>query len=339
MAIEISQAECDALWQQANPKPKQSEKLGFVKTRKLVPHELGQGYTQRYLWGDIDLTLFNIRFHEDLYVAENGQEEPAEACEFGFNVSGNRNNLRTGESFILWGSGDDQEQIWIAYANDPIIKVDIHLREGDRSQALMSETLAALSVPTRYQIEKLNERFFTTNMITPAMRLALEQILHCPFDGMTQQLYLESKCLELIALKIEQIKDAEKICSNDSPLNADDIERIYAAKDILVERFEQPPSLMELAQLVSLNDYKLKVGFKTVFGTTVFGYLMHHRMGKACQLIQQQHSIARVAAAVGYASPEAFSRTFRRHFGASPKEYQRAKQQGCSLATRLQEKE
>lgn len=328
MAIEISQAEYDALWQQANPKPQQSERAGFLETRELVPQQLGQGYTQRYLWGDIDLKLFNIQFHEDLYVAENNLERTDDTCEFGFNVSGNRFGLRTGENFVLWGSNeDDQEQTWITYADDPILKVDIHLREGERSQALMSETMAALPIPQRCQIEKLNDEFFNTNIITPAMRLALEQILHCPFEGMTKQLYLESKCLELIALKIEQMKATEQICGNNYSLNTSDIERIYAAKDILLKRFEEPPSLIELAQLVSLNDYKLKVGFKSVFGTTVFGYLIHHRMEKACQLLQQQQSIERVASAIGYSSRAAFSRTFRRHFGVSPKEYQLSKLQ------------
>lgn len=326
MAIEISRDEYDALWQQANPTPQHSEGGGLVEVRKSVPQQLGQGYTQQYRWHDVDLMLYSIQFHEDICVKETSQEETEDTCEFGFNLSGNRCGLRTGENFVLWGSHeDDQEEIWITYANDPVFKVDIHLEKSDRSQALMSETLAALPVSTRCQIEQLNDEFFNTNVITPAMRLALEQILHCPFEGMTKQLYLESKCLELIAHKIEQIKDTEKTCTNNYPLNTNDIERIYAAKEILLERLEEPPSLMELAQLVNLNDYKLKVGFKAVFGTTVFGYLLHHRMGKACQLLQQQQSIAIVAASVGYTNHAAFSRTFRRHFGVSPKCYQRAK--------------
>lgn len=325
MAIEISQAEYDALWQQANLKPQHSSEAGFVEICKAVPPQLGRGYTQRLQWQDIDLLLFNVQFDEDIYITRENLEE-TEACEFGFNVSGNRSGLRTGENFVLWeGNQDDAEEPWITYADEPILKVDIHLKMGDRAQALMTETLAALPVSTRCQIEKHSDGFFNVNVITPAMGLALKQIFRCPFEGMTRQLYLESKCLELIALKIEQIKDTEKTCSHGYSLNADDIDRIHEAKDILLGAFEQPPSLMELAQQVSLNDYKLKVGFKAVFGTTVFGYLLQHRMTKACQLLQQEQSIAMVAAAVGYASHATFSRAFRRHFGVSPKAYQLAK--------------
>ena len=46
----------------------------------------------------------------------------------------------------------------------------------------------------------------------------------------------------------------------------------------LTQRMDDPPSLVELARKVGINDYKLKVGFREVFGTTVYKYLHTHRM-------------------------------------------------------------
>lgn len=323
MAVEITEAEYDALWQQANPVLQQSESVGCVEVRQSVPQQLGQGYIQHLLWHDIDLMLFNVQFYEDIYKTGRNLEETEIVCEFGFNLSGNLCGKRTGESFVEWGLEDnDDEQTSITYANDPILKVDIHLEIGDRAQAIMTETLAALPASTRRRIENRREEFCKSNAITPAMRLALEQILHCPFEGMTKQLYLESKCIELIALKIEQIKETGQACRNDYPLNADDIERIYAAKDILIACSEAPPSLMALARQVNLNDYKLKVGFKAVFGTTVFGCLHQHRMETARQLLSQGHlNVKEVAQQVGYASQSRFAAAFRKRFGLNPKAY------------------
>ena len=107
-----------------------------------------------------------------------------------------------------------------------------------------------------------------------------------------------------------------------SDLQPDDVARIHYAGDLLRQRLSDPPSLLELARLIGLNDYKLKQGFRQVFNTTVFGYLTQRRMEKACQLLVQRHTVAVVAAAVGYASPTAFSGAFRRRFGISPKRYQ-----------------
>lgn len=242
MAVEISRTDYDALWQQANPTPQHADRSGFVEVREFVPQQLGQGYTQRLRWQDIDLLLFNVQFHKDIYITGKNLEETETVCEFGFNLSGNLCGKRTSENFVEWGGEDnDDEHTWITYANDPICKVDIHLEVGDRARAIMTETLAALPASTRRRIENRREKVLKINAITPAMHLALEQILHCPFEGMTKQLYLESKCIELIALKIEQIKETGPACRNDYPLNGDDIERIYAAKDILVACPEAPP--------------------------------------------------------------------------------------------------
>ena len=79
---------------------------------------------------------------------------------------------------------------------------------------------------------------------------------------------------------------------------------------------------MELAHEVGLNDYKLKQGFRHLFGKTVFGYLRDYRMEQAQHLLQQSNlTITQVAAQVGYRNPEAFSTAFRRTFAISPKAY------------------
>ena len=123
-------------------------------------------------------------------------------------------------------------------------------------------------------------------------------------------------------LKLEQCRQEKAQSQSGFRLKADDLERIYRARDILVQDLEQPPSLLELAQQAEMNDFKLKRGFRHVFGTTVFGYLHQCRMEKAQQLLETNaDSIAQVAQTVGYASPSQFSAAFKRKFGISPKAY------------------
>jgi AraC-like DNA-binding protein len=91
----------------------------------------------------------------------------------------------------------------------------------------------------------------------------------------------------------------------------------------LLNHVANPPTLLELAHQVGLNDRKLKQGFRSVFGTTVFGYLRHYQMQQAKQLLLMPGTtIASVAQAVGYRNPEAFSVAFRRTFDITPKSYQ-----------------
>ncbi|WP_437744981.1 AraC family transcriptional regulator [Sorangium sp. So ce1504] len=80
--------------------------------------------------------------------------------------------------------------------------------------------------------------------------------------------------------------------------------KIEPARRLLVEHMNAPPSLRQLARHVGLNEVKLKTGFRTLFGTSVFAYLRTERLERARRLLAQRHlSITEVAAQVGYANP------------------------------------
>lgn len=172
-------------------------------------------------------------------------------------------------------------------------------------------------------IHSMQQRFHQSlGKTTPAMQQVLQQVLHCPYEGLTQQLYLESKALELLTLQFAVWKD-NPVKSAPLTLRSDDIERLHHAREILLQCAAHPPSLIELAHQVGLNDRKLKQGFRQLFGTTVFGYLHDYRMQQAQQLLRQPYvSVAQVAAQVGYRNPEAFGTAFRRKFAVTPKAYQ-----------------
>lgn len=156
------------------------------------------------------------------------------------------------------------------------------------------------------------------------MQVALWQILDCPYHGSIKYLYLESKVLELLTLWLAQVFSIYDSTTPPQPTLSDEIERIYLAKDILIQQLDNPPSLVDLAHKVGLNDCTLKRQFRQVFGTTVFGYLYHYRMEQAQILLMEKRlPISEIAHTVGYNSPCTFSTAFRRKFGVSPKVMQK----------------
>jgi AraC-like DNA-binding protein len=167
-----------------------------------------------------------------------------------------------------------------------------------------------------------NRLFFQTRDTTLAMRTALTQALHCPYRDTTRHLYLESKALELLALTFAQVGLEDTHSPARPRLRPDDIERIHHAGDILVDKMDAPPSLLALARHVGLNDFKLKVGFRQVFGTTAFGYLHDRRMERARRMLEERRfNVTEVAGTVGYANPSHFSAAFKRKFGVKPSVY------------------
>lgn len=147
------------------------------------------------------------------------------------------------------------------------------------------------------------------------------QLVDCPFIGTARRLFLEAKVLELIAYET-----ATEARDDGRGLTTADAARIREAAAILCQSLEAPPTLHGLARLVGVNELKLKRGFRVVFGTTVFGYLRHHRLHCARELLlRRQVSVSEAALQVGYACPSRFASAFRRQFGASPSAVRRGR--------------
>jgi len=158
--------------------------------------------------------------------------------------------------------------------------------------------------------------------ITPRIRMTLDQILNCPYQGALRQMYLEGKALELIVHQLSQLSAPEAVQRNHLRLRPDDLDRIHKAKDILLSDMENPPSLLELARKAGLNDTKLKRGFRQVFGTTVFGFFRHHRIDKSRELLNQgKLNLDEIAYLSGFCDTSHFIKDFSKHFGTTPGTY------------------
>lgn len=289
----------------------------------LYPDWLGTGYKRDIeLPSGIDLTLHRYRLHQDLINACSADQ--CSCFEFVFSLAthcqyNERQVFTDGHTHLCGPQRTDEH--WREFAGQEYLAVDVHL-DPPLMAALLAGEDATLPKPLQQMLAGNCDRTFLDSIpITPAMQTVLWQILKCPYQGLTQKLYLEAKSLELIALFIEVTReDSTAKCG----LNRGEIERIHHAQHILRNNLQNPPTLVNLARQVGLNDRKLKEGFRQVFNTTVFGYLTQQRMDEARQLLAQQRSVAAVAATVGYASPTAFSGAFRRKFGVTPKAYQLA---------------
>lgn len=280
--------------------------------------------------------LINLRFNlnlliRDYQIKENLVEEVKQTTsslelEFGFNLSGrcvnsNITDIQPSQSFIQYGQICPQVGFVEWSSQQRVLKVDLHLTQTNSLSSFDSQQLELIPPRLKEMVENGEKEFYENlGTISPATKLVLQQILNCPYSGWTEQIYLESKALELIALQSEQLLKQEIEISSAYRLKPADIERVYAARELLLSDLNNPPSLLDLAHKVGLNDCTLKRGFRQVFGTSVFGYLRNQRLAQAKQLLlESEMNIAQVASAVGYSHAGYFAAAFKRAFGVSPK--------------------
>lgn len=140
----------------------------------------------------------------------------------------------------------------------------------------------------------------------------IKQIENSHLMGNSNKAYVDAKILELLTQTFSRPIEKETIFK--------DYNKIQEAAHILISDIHNPPSIRTLALKVGINEKKLKQGFKTVFNTTVYGYLFEHKMQLAKQYLQDtQKPISEIALLCGYEHPSHFCTAFKRQFGVSPR--------------------
>jgi AraC-like DNA-binding protein len=154
----------------------------------------------------------------------------------------------------------------------------------------------------------------------PKVEKALDDLLQHEALGNAAMLYLDAKVLEILSFFLCRLEQGGKGCRD--CYSRRDREMLVQARQIVEQRYMNPPSLHGLATLVGTNECTLKKGFKSLFGVTVYGYLFNYRMEMACRyLTDTGKTIQEIAGLVGYDYPSHFSTAFRRKYNLSPAEY------------------
>ena len=158
----------------------------------------------------------------------------------------------------------------------------------------------------------------------PRLAKLARQILFSHFTTSKRLVYAEGHLL-LICCEVLAVLENEQVdCRKCVQLSDQDFSKLHAARELLIARHTPPPSIALIAREIGLGTTKLKEGFRTLFGKSVFAYGQELRMNLARDLLKQpDQSIQRTASLVGYEYQHSFTVAFRRHFGLLPKVYRR----------------
>lgn len=328
MTITFSSNDLRELYAESSDNISYADVTNKSKTILELPHKLGKCYFQNIeLCKGLLLTIADGYAGDDIVVKMPVRKHPVELVVGCVSDSTAKNNINksTWES-KLFGSGIASENTVECKTKARNQIVSIHF-EPHLLKNLFAESSGELPSELKLLIKKDDWRTcFPSQKLPSEMLIIIQQILHCPYQGLTRKMYLQGKVFELMALQFEILQKENSAQNCQCKLKQEDIERIYHAKDILLARWQNPPSLVELAREVGLNDYKLKIGFRHCFKTTVFSTLQDYRMEQARQLLAEGSlTVTGVAGTVGYANRSHFAAAFKRKFGVNPSVYLHSK--------------
>ena len=166
-----------------------------------------------------------------------------------------------------------------------------------------------------------NRKFYDDTEIKATVAMVLHQIINSNINNSIRELYVKGKIYELLSLHFQKEENTDgEYC----PFLVDEqnVLKIRKAKDIIISRMAEPPSLQELALEIGLNLKKLKEGFKQIYGDTVYSFLFDYKMEHARKLLESnQYNVNEVGSQVGYSTASHFIAAFKKKFGTTPKKY------------------
>ena len=169
--------------------------------------------------------------------------------------------------------------------------------------------------------ENSNKKYYDDTEIKHTVSIVLQQIINSNINSSIRELYVKGKVYELLSLHFQQEENSDgEYC----PFLVDEqnVLKIRKAKEIIISRMSEPPSLQELANEIGLNIKKLKEGFKQIYGDTVFSFLFDYKMEHARRLLESnQFNVNEVGLKVGYSTASHFIAAFKKKFGITPKKY------------------
>ncbi|WP_445456245.1 helix-turn-helix transcriptional regulator [Flavobacterium sp. HNIBRBA15423] len=273
---------------------------------------------------ETDFTL--LRFQNDSNVMERIEKQVKTGLiQFHFNVKGKAKFIFNQGTYAL---DLNEEKSLLLY--NPQKELPLHLEVSPKtwiiSMLISIKKFHALFsneadvIPFLSQ-ENLDKKYYGEEDISPSMAIVLNQIFHYNQNSSIKNLYLKGKGYELMSLYFNQNEDPN---AEHCPflIDEENVLKIKKAKEIVIENMAEPPGLQELADKVGLTLKKLKVGFKQIYGDSVYSFLFDYKMEYARKMLDSgSYNVNEVGLKVGYSTSSHFIAAFKKKFGTTPKKY------------------
>jgi AraC-like DNA-binding protein len=169
--------------------------------------------------------------------------------------------------------------------------------------------------------ENKDKKYYNDSDVSPSMAIVLNQMFHYNLNPSIKNLYYKGKGYELLSLFFNRNEDPN---AEQCPflIDEENVLKIKKAKEIIIANMAEPPSLEALANQVGLTLKKLKMGFKQIYGDTVYGFLFDYKMEYARQLLDSgSYNVNEVGLKIGYSTGSHFIAAFKKKFATTPKKY------------------
>jgi AraC-like DNA-binding protein len=261
-----------------------------------------------------DFTL--LRFQndsEEIYYTQ--REVKSGLIQFHFGLKGKAKFIFNQGNYAL---GLKEEKSLLLYNPQKELPLNLEL---EPNSWVISVIISIKNYITFLSDDNKDKKYYKEEDISPSMAIVLSQLFHYNLHPSIKNLYYKGKGYELLSLYFNRTEDPN---AEQCPflIDEENVLKIKKAKEIILSNMAEPPGLQELADEIGLSLKKLKMGFKQIYGDTVYGFLFDYKMDSARKLLDSgSYNVNEVGLKIGYSTGSHFIAAFKKKFGTTPKKY------------------
>jgi AraC-like DNA-binding protein len=237
------------------------------------------------------------------------------SAKFVFNEGRYALDVNEDSSLLLYNTQLDLPLNLVLNANSWMVSIIMTIRKFHSLFSKEADYIPFLSQ------ENKDKKYYSQEAVSPAIAVVLSQVMNYNLHRSIKELYIKGKVYELISLYFNKSQDADM---EQCPflVDEDNVKRIRKAKEIIISRMAEPPSLQDLSEEIGLSLKKLKEGFKQIYGDSVYSFLFDYKMEYSRKMLESgKHNVNEVGLKVGYSTSSHFIAAFKKKYSTTPKKY------------------
>ncbi|MCK0190550.1 AraC family transcriptional regulator [Arenibacter sp. F20364] len=236
-------------------------------------------------------------------------------AKFIFNEGRYALEVNEDNSLLLYNTQVDLPLNLVLNSNSWMVSIIMTIRKFHSLFSKEADYIPFLSADNK------DKKYYSQEAVSPAIAVVLSQVMNYNLHPSIKELYIKGKVYELISLYFNKSQDAD-VEQCPFLVDEDNVKRIRKAKEIIISRMAEPPSLQDLSEEIGLSLKKLKEGFKQIYGDSVYSFLFDYKMEYARKMLESgKYNVNEVGLKVGYSTSSHFIAAFKKKYSTTPKKY------------------
>ncbi|MDR2122999.1 MAG: AraC family transcriptional regulator [Flavobacteriaceae bacterium] len=151
-------------------------------------------------------------------------------------------------------------------------------------------------------------------------KLIITQLEDYSLEPEFENMYLTVKLNELL---IQYFSRPDDTTGASVPIKDEKfIRQIQEIKELLLDNIASPPTLKVISEKMNLSEYKIKDGFKKLYGKTFSNFILDTKLEIGREKLDLKvKQVQEIAYDLGYENPSHFIEAFKKKYGVTPKQW------------------